>query len=50
LIVALLAYGLSGMFAVILYDRQSRSGAGLLFGIILGVVITVLAYLLGRAI
>jgi diacylglycerol kinase len=47
-LVALLAIVLSGMFLVMLYEKQGRSLAGLLAGGALGAVLTVLAFFLGR--
>lgn len=47
-LIGLLAYGMSGMFLVMLYEKQGRSLAGIVLGAILGVVLTVLAFFLGR--
>lgn len=47
-LVGLLAFGMSGMFLLMLFEKQSRSLAGLVLGGILGVALTVLAFFLGR--
>jgi undecaprenol kinase/diacylglycerol kinase (ATP) len=47
-LVALLAIGMSGLFLVMLYEKQGRSLGGLLAGGVLGAVLTVLAFFLGR--
>lgn len=47
-LVALLAFGMSGMFLVMLYEKQSRSLSGLLAGGALGALLTILAFFLGR--
>jgi len=47
-LVGLLAFGMSGMFLLMLFEKQSRSLAGLVLGGLLGVALTVLAFFLGR--
>lgn len=47
-LVGILAFGLAGMFLVMLYEKQSRSLPGLLFGGLMGAALTVLAFYLGR--
>ncbi|WP_438446232.1 diacylglycerol kinase family protein [Gorillibacterium sp. sgz5001074] len=47
-LVGLLAFGMSGMFLVMLYEKQSRSLPGLVFGGLIGAALTVLSYYLGR--
>ncbi|WP_409341323.1 diacylglycerol kinase [Paenibacillus sp. MBLB4367] len=45
-IIALMAYSMSLLFLIMLYERRSRSMPSLLFGSVIGTVITVLAYYL----
>ncbi|WP_135546767.1 diacylglycerol kinase [Paenibacillus cymbidii] len=47
-IVALLAYSLSVVFLFILYERRNRSLLMLLFGAVVGIVITLLAFYLNQ--
>jgi diacylglycerol kinase len=45
-IVALLAFTLSCMFLIVLYDRKTRSFPALFLGALIGIAVTVLAYIL----
>lgn len=47
-LVGLLAFGMSGMFLIMLYEKQSRSLPGLVFGGLLGAALTVLTFYLGH--
>lgn len=47
-LVSLLAFGLAGMFFLILYERQSRTPGGLVLGALMGTALTVLAFFLSR--
>jgi diacylglycerol kinase len=45
-IVALLAFTLSCMFLIVLYDRKTRSFPALFLGAVIGIAVTVLAFIL----
>lgn len=47
-LIGLLSLGMSGMFLILLYEKQGRSLSGLLTGGLLGALLTVLAFFLGR--